>query len=651
MFLRSYFNTVGSKEGWTPSTFVSSRANRKKDEKHASRQRPEDFMDDEDLADAADAQRVQTADSFAGLGSTEGDVSRRGAILDLFKTEGETMGTKLLKKMGWREGQGIGPKVRRKAQLGDSGQPGGGGDDATHLFAPANTRMIGFVRKNDHKGLGYEGQAALSSEKVTETSTKSDDDSQDFGTAVSVRSKKKKKPVRGGIGIGILNDTGSDDEDPYEIGPRISYNRVIEGDKKKKKPLLNGSVRPVFISKKDAAARVSRNFRKCHDGRLPLDGFVLSTTSGSSSSIITSDGKYLPPEIPEGWKSSKQPTSNSNTSYLSTAEVARASTLDPKSRATLLGEAQLPGKSVFDYLSSAARDRLASASGKTNLPPALGEVPKGYSLTEEERRKELFNQVPKLDRDTAIAALGKGASGWMPYADDESKRARYREYLENQAGLRENLPQRVPGITTDHWIKELQEFAHCAQIFKPMTGMMATRFTSSSAPKPVSEAPTIIGSESLLSKPVPKEEDSAEAAAKVGMFGPMTRSTQDFYPSRLLCKRFNVKPPAHVQLDPNRTADDAGDDIPGGGFQSSDGQPAKNLDLVSKSAIDDMLRESGGRNQNWISTNTGTDMSNAFVPPAEIIIDSERNEALEGERAGEAVFKAIFGDDDDDDDD
>ena len=38
-----------------------------------------------------------------------------------------------------------------------------------------------------------------------------------------------------GIGIGILNDTGSDDEDPYEIGPRISYNRVIGGEKKKKK--------------------------------------------------------------------------------------------------------------------------------------------------------------------------------------------------------------------------------------------------------------------------------------------------------------------------------------------------------------------------------------------------------------------------------
>jgi len=32
-----------------------------------------------------------------------------------------------------------------------------------------------------------------------------------------------------------------------------------------------------------------------------------------------------------------------------------------------------------------------------------------------------------------------------------------------------------------------------------------------------------------------------------------------------------------------------------------------------------------------------------------VIVDSERNEALEGRRAGDAVFKAIFGDDDSDD--
>jgi G patch domain-containing protein 1 len=644
---RSYFNTVGSKEGWAPSTFISSRGNRKKDDLKALQQRPEDFMDDEDLADAAEAQKVQTAEVYAGLGSTEGDVSRRGGILDLFRTEGETIGVKLLKRMGWREGQGVGPRVRRKARLNDS-RNHGDGDDETHLFAPQNTHMISFVKKNDHKGLGYDGEATLSSDKRAETSIMSEDENEDFGTAATKIPERKTKPSRGGIGIGILNDTGSDDEDPYEIGPRISYNKVIGGDKKKKKPVINGSARPVFISKKKAIANVSVSLRKCQDGRLPLSGFVLSNDPDSSSSVTTSAGKYLPPEIPEGWKSTKQPKSeHKSLNYLSTAEAARESKLDPQARAALLGEASLPGKSVFDYLSSAARDRLVSASGRTNLPPALGEIPKGYTLTEGERRKELSTQVPKLEKDVAIAALGRGASGWIPYAEDESKRTRYREYLEGQAGIRESLPQRVLGMTKDDWLKELQEFAHCAQIFKPMTGMMATRFTSSSSTmKQASVQQPSTGTETLLSKPVPKAEDPAEAAAKVGMFGLMTRSTQDFYPTRLLCKRFNVKPPAHVQLDPDRTAEDGGEDVTTGRFHSGDGQPGRNLELVSKSALNDILSESGGRNQHLIPLGIVSEAAD-LEQPIEGFVDPDRNEALEGERAGEAVFKAIFGDDDD----
>jgi G patch domain-containing protein 1 len=597
-------------------------------------------MDDEDLADAAEAQKVQTADGYAGLGTTEGDASRRGTILDLFKTEGETMGVKLLRRMGWREGQGVGPKVRRKALLDDS-VIDGNAEGEVHLFAPENTRMISFAKKIDNKGVGYDGEAMPMADKGADISHLSEEESQQFGTAAAITATKKKNSTRGGIGIGILNDTGSDDEDPYEIGPQISYNRVIGGDRKKK-PLLNGTARPVFISKKKAMAKASASLRKCHDGRLPLDGFVLSN---DVSSIITSDKRYLPPEVPDNWKSAKQPSSKQNTSgYMSTAETAKESRLDPKARATLLGESLLPGKSVFDYLSSAARERLVSASGKTNLPPALGEIPRGYALNDEERQRDLSSQVPKLERDVAIAALGRGSSGWMPYAEDDSKRSRYREYLEGQAGIRESLPQRALGMTKADWLKELQEFAHCAQIFKPMTGMMATRFTSSSSLKSAPGSETLIGTEVLLSKPT---EDPAEAAAKVGMFGPMTRSSQDFYPTRLLCKRFNVKPPAHVQLDPDRTAEDGAE---GGisSYQAGDGSHGRSLELVSKSALNDILIESGGRNQHLLSSVIGSGATD-IRQPTEDVVDPDRNEALEGERAGEAVFKAIFGDDDDDD--
>ncbi|PMD48259.1 DUF1604-domain-containing protein [Hyaloscypha variabilis F] len=644
-FSAGYFNTVGSKEGWTPSTFISSRTNRKKDEPKAAQQRPEDFMDEEDIADAEDARRVQTAEGFAGLGSTQDDEVRRGGLLDLFRVEGETIGVKLLKKMGWKEGQGVGPKVRRKARLDGVERPG---DDAnaTHLFAPENTHMISFIRKNDHKGLGFDGETKLSSSLVgISDAIKSDDEDDDRGLLAPKISKKKRLKT-GGIGIGILNDTGSDDEDPYEIGPRISYNKVIGGDKKKKKP-VNGAVnpllksKPVFISKKVAMAKVSAGLRKCHDGRLPLDGFILSTND-EFSSVIQSVGKYGPPKIPEGWKSAKQPKAGyQNAAYLSTAEAAKASKLDPKARASILGEAALPGKSVFDFLSAAARDRLAAASGKSNLPAALGEIPEGYSMTEEERQRDFLAQIPKVDKYTAEAALSRGASGFMPYGEDEAKRTRYRTYLEYQAGSYPVAPNKPLGVTRDDWLKELREFANCAQIFKPMSGMMATRFTSSTtAPKLASDAPDSSAPESLLSKPAPKPEDPAEQAAKLGMYGPMTRSSQTWYPTRLLCKRFNVKPPAHVQP---------------GATEHDERSGPKNMapDLVSKTAIDDMMRQSGGFNPNW----NERPMESRPAEPApvdveekkEVVVDAERNEALEGQRAGEAVFKAIFGDDSDDD--
>lgn len=647
----SYYNTVGSKEGWAPSTFVSSRTNRNKDAAKTTQQRAEDFMDEEDIADQEDARRVETAEAFAGLGSTQNDSIRQGGLVDLFRADGETMGTKLLKKMGWKEGQGVGPKVRRKARL--DGVEKAGDTTEMHLFAPENTQMIGFARKNDHKGLGFAGEEKLGlASGANQEMQKSDEEGEDRGALSLFKKPKKKKAIRGGIGIGILNDTGSDDEDPYEVGPRISYNKVIGGDKKKKKKPSNGALNPalkagpVFISKKAALARAAIGLRKCHDGRLPLDGFILSMID-EFSTVLWSSELYGPPVIPEGWKSAKQPRPGSQAAYLSTADAAKASKLDPKSRAAILGEASLPGKSVFDFLTPAARERMAAVSGKSNLPAALGEIPDGYAITPAEQQKERLAQIPKVDIAVAEAALSRGASGFMPYGEDESKRQRYRKYLEYQAGISQVVPEKTMMVSKEDWLKELREFANCALIFKPMSGMMATRFTSSTTTsQSISGTPD--SGTSLLSKPTPKVEDPAEQAAKLGMYGPMTRSSKDWLPTRLLCKRFNVKPPANVQ--------------PGATEQGEESGMAKSAapDLVGKGEIDRTMREANWGamgEQRFTEKSSEDDAGNAGVEATsevpsreETVVDAERNEALEGKRAGDAVFQSIFGDDSDEDD-
>ncbi|KAL4872774.1 hypothetical protein BDV12DRAFT_161498 [Aspergillus spectabilis] len=661
-FSAGYFNSVGSKEGWIPATFKSSRQNRAKD---ARQQRAEDFMDEEDVREAEESRNLHTNDEFSGFGSTATDATRRGALMDLFKATGETIGVKLLKKMGWREGQGIGPKVRRKADLGDGKSHPGDDADKTYLFAPENPPMVAFVRKIDFKGLGFEGETRLTSRKDDRDDSDEEADPL-FGkhliTQHGSKQPKPQKPRQGAFGVGVLNDTGSDDEDPYSLGPRISYNRVIGGDKKKKgktkptddtksalassNPLLSN--KPVFIPKKTLAAKGTAGFRKCYDGRLPLDGFLLA--DGVSTLSLSSDKKYAPPEIPKDWKSTKALSKQGDSSnYISTADAARASTLDPVARAALLGEDQLPAKSIFDWMTPEGREKIAKLTGKTNLPPALGErAPKGFELSDSQKRKDLWDLVPRLDKLVAVQALTRAASGWMPYSEDEAKRIRYRTFLEIRAGLRDNLPDRVPGSSTDEWVAELNEFARAAEVFKPVSGVMASRFTSaSSGPKGTSvEAET--NPDTPLSKPSDKPEDPAIAAAKIGMFGPMTRTTISFYPTRLLCKRFNVKPPSHVQVDPGEAS--GGSSSSTSRFQSSGYQiDTRPRELVSQDVMNQLMLEAGGGGA--MGPSRGDSASHA-APAAKrepVVIEADRNEALEGERPGEAVFKAIFGSDDEDD--
>lgn len=168
----------------------------------------------------------------------------------------------------------------------------------------------------------------------------------------------------------------------------------------------------------------------------------------------------------------------------------------------------------------------------------------------------------------------------------------------------------------DEWNKELSEFVRAAMVFKPMSRLMATRFTSSSSTLLPSSDPNA----PLISVPAEKPEDPAIAAAKLNMYGYLTRSTTEFYPTRLLCKRFNIKDPHPV------------------GAAEEEQKETIDTSLINAEAIKELKRE---------AQTTGTyDLANVEMDePVEVHAD--RNEVLEGERAGEEVFKSIFGDDSD----
>jgi G patch domain-containing protein 1 len=177
-------------------------------------------------------------------------------------------------------------------------------------------------------------------------------------------------------------------------------------------------------------------------------------------------------------------------------------------------------------------------------------------------------------------------------------------------------------MPADEWNRELSEFVRAAMVFKPMSKLMASRFTSSSST--ILPASSSSSDTPLLTKPSEKPEDPAEAAAKIHMYGYLTRTTTEFYPTRLLCKRFNVKDPHPV---------------PAGEEENKD---VADTSLVNAEAVRELKREARG------AVTGSYDLANVEVDvPVEIHAD--RNEVLEGERAGEEIFKSIFGDDSDED--
>jgi len=624
---------------------VSSRSNRKKD----TTQRAEDFMDEEDKAAAAEARELETAQSFATIGRV--GETQNDAFFGMFVTEEETMGVKIAQKMGWRRDQGVGRKVKRAAHMDDgravSDNPSG------HTFAPKDSRMMQVAREDvNRKGLGYHSESRLGAANEQEP------EQRPMLALTFLENSKPHAPKKAALkkssfGVGVLNDTGSDDEDPYELGPKITFNKTLGKEKKSKKlskfAKAGAGEKHVFVSKKLPTRAVAVS-SSAYDGRPPLRGFLLATQFVD----LTSKRKFPPPQIPPDWKSAKSSNATANTQeYQSVADAAKASTLDAKARSSLLGETPLPGKSVFDFIPKDARDRLATLTGKDNLPQGLGQAPpdgqqsSSKAQASKAQAKDLWSFVPILGKDVAVAALAKGATGWMPYSEDLKKRDRYVGFLELRAGKTDDLPVRVKGTSVSDWAKELQEFAHAAQVFKPTTGIMASRFTSSSSSiMPGSEDGS--AAESLLRKPIAKPEDPAEQASKLGMYGPMTRSSFPFHPSRLLCKRFNVKPPPDVPHGP---------DSESGPYNSK----SKVEEPVSKLAMDRMMQEvlTKGppvlKRPDWMNAmaqepaqGAAAAASTSTSPTTHATVDVEKNDALTQERASEDVFKSIFGDDDDD---
>jgi hypothetical protein len=119
---------------FVPASFSSSRKDKERErekEKEKEKERkgalPEDFMDEQDLEALGYANGLKARLPFASLSAGNPPSSLSSSSIPLSLQEqlvgnaSESIGTQLLQAMGWKEGQGIGPKIslkrRREAVL------------------------------------------------------------------------------------------------------------------------------------------------------------------------------------------------------------------------------------------------------------------------------------------------------------------------------------------------------------------------------------------------------------------------------------------------------------------------------------------------------------------------------------------------------
>ncbi|KAF9779277.1 hypothetical protein BJ322DRAFT_1172484 [Thelephora terrestris] len=677
-FSAGYFNTVGSKEGWTPSTFKSSRTDRAKQKAL----RPEDFMDEEDKAELRDSQtlvpqneEVDIAGKYAGdlaSRSLEGDDEQDSVSLALEKallpTPKESPAAKLLTKMGWRPGQGIGPRLTWKQKKLRDAQakstrilalddlkldPDEEDEEAQkHTYPRPDTPLNVVARKDDAHGLGYNTGPSLN---------------------VALGNDRNSKPsgprISAGFGLGALNDADEDDIDIYDSGPssRRGLTAYEAGDENRYHHSIQKSA-----SKSQMGASIARNapLQRFKNGDPVLQEFVLADTP------VTEDKWYRLEDVPSGWKpdphrvwdkysKENEPAAPvpipGNKGNLTIEQVRSLPTMNFTAQKSLpfpaaqrgqaLGETSLPTKprSVFDYLSQKDRERLKNfippqvrseePALATPLPPPPEISPPSGEFV-----------YPRLDPSVAKAAL----LGFKPFTSDPVKQARYTAYLKSQSEVvsdedRLQLKQ-TPGQDLEHFQNELREYAQAATVFKPLSGAMAGRFTTAKA---VDHGPAVIEGLHTPSQAAPspeaeppetkveEPENAKTHAVKHGMYGILTRETSVWVPVKLLCKRFGVKEPEIEarEEDPNLGSKAQAD------WEQETAFPE--AELVASGA-------EGGPSAAAVSQGAGGDERPKRRDLANVGLGEDETQGadvLTYQRPERSIFKAIFASDEEDSDD
>ncbi|XP_054856734.1 G patch domain-containing protein 1 isoform X2 [Eublepharis macularius] len=565
-FSAGYFNTVGSKEGWAPSTFVSSR--QKRAEKTVLG--PEDFMDEEDLSEHGIAPKeITVSDEFASKSKDKIKEKARqiagvvapipGAILldEYIAPSKITIGIDLLRKMGWKEGQGVGPRVKRKARK-QKPEPGvkiygcalpPGSEDSEEeedeyqpenvTFAPKDVMPVDLTPKDNVHGLGYKG---LDPTKALFGVSKDhlnvfNPNSENADLIGDLRHNKGRKLGISGqaFGVGALEE---EDDDIYATESLSKYDTVLKDEEPGDG--LYGWTAPKQYGSKPGIEKDIKYIGKI------LDGFRLASKSTTSPKI------YLPPDLPKDYRPVHyfRPVikTSSENSYLaqtlaeSTGKLESETTLQSRhqksasQRRELLGETALtgPAASVLEYLSDKDKERIKEV--KQAADQQL-KTPVRQPLQNQFQAPALCDTPQQWQSLLGPPLATAGSSDFKPFATNPEKQKRYENYIESLKHGKKDTPGSCLDQSMTEWERgrERDEFLRAAVLYKPSSSILASRFTHAKHEDDTDKVEVVRDQETDL--------DDKQAAAKMKMFGKLTRERFEWHPDKLLCKRFNVPDP------------------------------------------------------------------------------------------------------------
>ncbi|KAK9091101.1 hypothetical protein Sjap_024278 [Stephania japonica] len=252
-FSAGYYNTVGSKEGWTPQSFTSSRKKRAE----VTEQNMFSFLDDEEKAEM-ESQSLATSLQFDTFGFTAAEIARKQAEKEQKKRSSaipgpvpdeilipaaNSIGVKLLLKMGWRHGRSIKDsrasslyetrREARKALLAFSYDeskpvteldPEDNEDEAVKRFeynqirGGQSTPVFVLNPKQDMHGLGFDPFKHAPEFRERKRLRLSGNQEHGRTKSASVKGSlfsSKSGKVAPGFGIGALEELDMEDEDIY----------------------------------------------------------------------------------------------------------------------------------------------------------------------------------------------------------------------------------------------------------------------------------------------------------------------------------------------------------------------------------------------------------------------------------------------------